>query len=140
MSDHKRDDGIKRRDFINGMLIAAGTASVGGSFPMRAFAQPGPATTFPCDGPIGTDPNVLRGGNQRSVFNIAHWLRDGRLTFKTNSVTIAIPDYQGHRLNLHPVQVNGADPVVKTATFARGSGIFTIPARTIAVFVERRDD
>jgi len=58
----------------------------------------------------------------------------------TNSVTIAIPDYQGHRLNLHPVQVNGADPVVKTATFARGSGIFTIPARTIAVFVERRDD
>jgi len=35
MPDHKHDDGIKRRDFINGMLIAAGTAGVGGSIPMR---------------------------------------------------------------------------------------------------------
>jgi hypothetical protein len=32
---------------------------------------------------------VLRGGNLPSVFNIAHWLRDGRLTFKANSVSIA---------------------------------------------------
>jgi len=86
MSNHKSDDGIKRRDFINGMLIAAGTAAVGGSIPMRAFAA---GTTFPCDGPIGADPNVTRGGNLRSVFNIAHWLRDGRLTFKTNSVQIS---------------------------------------------------
>jgi len=86
MSNHKNDDGIKRRDFINGMLIAAGTAAVGGSIPMRAFAA---GTTFPCDGPIGADPNVTRGGNLRSVFNIAHWLRDGRLTFKTNSVQIS---------------------------------------------------
>src|SRR5260221_13718 len=89
MSAHKRDHAINRRDFINGMLIAAGTAGVGGSIPMRAFAQLGSPTTFPCDGPIGTDPNVMRGGNQRSVFNIAHWLRDGRLTFKTNSVSIS---------------------------------------------------
>jgi hypothetical protein len=37
MSNQKRDDGIRRRDFINGMLIAAGTAAVGGSFPMRAM-------------------------------------------------------------------------------------------------------
>lgn len=89
MIHKKRDDGIKRRDFLNGMLIAAGTASVGNSFPMRAFAQWAPSTTFPCDGPIGADPNVLRGGNLRSVFNIAHWLRDNRLTFKTGSVVIS---------------------------------------------------
>jgi len=25
----------------------------------------------------GADPKVTRGGNLRSVFNIAHWLRDG---------------------------------------------------------------
>ncbi len=61
MPDHRRDEGIKRRDFINGMLIAAGTASVGSSVPMRAFAQLAPSTTFPCDGSIGTDPNVTRG-------------------------------------------------------------------------------
>jgi spermidine dehydrogenase len=95
MSNQKRDDRIRRRDFINGMLIAAGTAAVGGSFPMRAMAG---GTTYPCDGAIGTDPNVLRGGNLPSVFNIAHWLRDGRLTFKTNSVLISsspCDSYQG---------------------------------------------
>jgi predicted lysophospholipase L1 biosynthesis ABC-type transport system permease subunit len=58
----------------------------------------------------------------------------------TNPVTYAVPDYVGRRLSLHPVQVNGADPVVKTANFARNTGTFTIPPRTIAVFVERRDD
>jgi spermidine dehydrogenase len=95
MSNQKRDDGIRRRDFINGMLIAAGTAAVSGSFPMRAMAG---GTTYPCDGAIGSDPNVLRGGNIPSVFNIAHWLRDGRLTFKTNSVLISsspCDSYQG---------------------------------------------
>src|SRR5438132_14358861 len=76
-------DKIQRRDFINGMLIAAGTAAVGGSFPMRMHAA---GTTFPCDGAIGSDPRALRGGNLPSVFNVAHWLRDDRLTFKTNSV------------------------------------------------------
>jgi spermidine dehydrogenase len=86
MTKSKREDQITRRDFMNGMLIAAGTAAVGSSFPMRAFAA---GTTFPCDGPIGSDPRVLRGGNLPSVFNVAHWLRDDRLTFKTNSVLIS---------------------------------------------------
>jgi pullulanase len=56
-----------------------------------------------------------------------------------NPVSYVVPDYQGRRLNLHPVQMDGADPVVKTATFTRETGTFTIPARTIAVFVEPRD-
>jgi len=54
------------------------------------------------------------------------------------SVSYALPDYKGRRLHLHPVQMDGADPVVRTATFTRGTGTFTVPARTIAVFVERR--
>jgi hypothetical protein len=70
---------IQRRDFINGMLIAAGAAAVGGSMPMRMYAA---GTTYPCDGPIASDPNVLRGGNLPSVFHVAHWLRDDRLTFR----------------------------------------------------------
>jgi hypothetical protein len=89
MPDKKRDDGIGRRDFLNGMLIAAGTAGVGSSFSMQAFGQSAPSPAFPCDGPIGTDPNVLRGGNLRSVFNIAHWLRDNRLKFKGDSVVVS---------------------------------------------------
>lgn len=95
MANNPRNDKIQRRDFINGILIAAGSAAVGGSFPMQAF---GAGITFPCDGPIGSDPNVLRGGNVPSVFNIGHWLRDGRLTFRSNSVLISsspCDSYQG---------------------------------------------
>jgi spermidine dehydrogenase len=98
MLNKNHDDRIKRRDFLNGMLIAAGTVGVGNSFPMRALAQLAPAPMFPCDGAIGADPNVLRGGNLRSVFNIGHWLRDNRLTFKSNSVVISpsrCDSYQG---------------------------------------------
>ena len=98
MSDRKREDAINRRDFLNGMLLAAGTAGIGASIPMRALAQLAPSTTFPCDGSIGTDPNVTRGGNLRSVFNIGHWLRDNRLTFKSSSVVLSsspCDSYQG---------------------------------------------
>jgi pullulanase-type alpha-1,6-glucosidase len=56
-----------------------------------------------------------------------------------NSISYVVADYQGRRLNLHPVQIDGADSVVKTASFISDTGTFTVPARTIAVFAERRD-
>ncbi|MEU6216270.1 pullulanase-type alpha-1,6-glucosidase [Streptomyces sp. NPDC047022] len=40
----------------------------------------------------------------------------------------------GTPYGLHPVQAAGADDVVKTASYAVGSGTFTVPARTVAVF------
>ncbi|MFN2226991.1 MAG: alpha-1,6-glucosidase domain-containing protein, partial [Anaerolineae bacterium] len=48
-----------------------------------------------------------------------------------------IPEAAGLGFQLHPVQADAVDedPVVKTATFDDGSGQFTIPARTTAVFV-----
>ena len=50
-------------------------------------------------------------------------------------------DYAGKKARLHRVQATGADPVVKTSTFDRASGTFTVPARTAAVFeVGRSDD
>ena len=52
MTPKKGNDKVDRRDFINGVLIAAGAAAVGGSLPMRAYDG---GTTFPCDGPIGSD-------------------------------------------------------------------------------------
>jgi pullulanase/glycogen debranching enzyme len=53
-------------------------------------------------------------------------------------VNYAVPDFNGRKLELHPAQANGSDPLVKTAVFARATGNFTVPGRTIAVFVERR--
>ncbi|MGW1001001.1 pullulanase-type alpha-1,6-glucosidase [Streptomyces sp. NPDC002520] len=40
----------------------------------------------------------------------------------------------GTPYELHPVQAAGADEVVKTSSYAAGSGTFTVPARTVAVF------
>jgi pullulanase/glycogen debranching enzyme len=42
----------------------------------------------------------------------------------------------GAYLELHPVQQNSADPVVRGAGFDPASGTFSVPARTAAVFVE----
>ncbi|MBB5017985.1 pullulanase/glycogen debranching enzyme [Chitinivorax tropicus] len=43
---------------------------------------------------------------------------------------------KGKLLALHPVQSGGRDPLVKTAKFDAAAGVFNIPARTVAVFVE----
>jgi spermidine dehydrogenase len=83
-----RDDKITRRDFLEGSLIAAGGLAVLGSFPARALAHYPPGTTFPPDGAIGLDPRVLRGGNLRATFDVAHLLRDGRLTWRDGSVKV----------------------------------------------------
>src|SRR5882762_4131865 len=108
MSGKSGRDNIQRRDLINGMPMAAGTAAVGGSFPMRAY---GAGTPFPGGGPSGSDPNVLRGGNVPSAFNIAHWLRDDRLTFKTTSVVIASSPCNSFQ---------GSEPIRRTAAGGRG--------------------
>jgi hypothetical protein len=39
----------------------------------------------------------------------------------------------GLPFELHPVQINSADPVVKVSSF--DAGTFTVPAMTTAVFV-----
>jgi hypothetical protein len=40
------------------------------------------------------------------------------------------------KFELHPVLAASDDPIVKTASFDRGRGRFTVPPRTTAVFVE----
>ncbi|WP_435244573.1 pullulanase-type alpha-1,6-glucosidase [Streptomyces sioyaensis] len=40
----------------------------------------------------------------------------------------------GEPYALHPVQAHGADRTTATASYARSSGTFTVPARTVAVF------
>lgn len=40
----------------------------------------------------------------------------------------------GTGYRLHPVQASGADPTVRSASYAKESGTFAVPARTVAVF------
>jgi pullulanase-type alpha-1,6-glucosidase len=52
------------------------------------------------------------------------------------AVTQALPELRGARVGLHPVQVTSADPVVRTSAFDKATGTFTVPGRTVAVFVQ----
>ena len=79
---------ISRRDFLNGCLIASGGLALGQFAPLRASAAESGAGV--CGRPsIGDDPRFLRSGNLPSTFNVAHWLRDRRLSFEPAAVTLA---------------------------------------------------
>ncbi|KOV50469.1 sulfonate ABC transporter ATP-binding protein [Streptomyces sp. AS58] len=45
-----------------------------------------------------------------------------------------VGELAGERYRLHPVQAAGSDAVVKDAAYAAGSGTFSVPGRTVAVF------
>ena len=54
-----------------------------------------------------------------------------------SQVTQRIPGLAGTTLVLSPVQAAGSDAVVRTSSWDVGSGSLTVPARTVAVFVQR---
>ncbi|SDL51742.1 pullulanase-type alpha-1,6-glucosidase [Tessaracoccus oleiagri] len=51
-----------------------------------------------------------------------------------------VPGLEGHELELSEVQREGADEVVKTATWDRATGTADVPAYTVAVFVQGGDE
>ncbi len=87
---------MSRRDILNGVLLAAGGGAVCSSIPLRTLAaQTQAGLRSACDGTsigsdIGSDPRALRGGNVPTTFNVAHWLRDARLAFSADTVTLAV--------------------------------------------------
>jgi pullulanase-type alpha-1,6-glucosidase len=54
-----------------------------------------------------------------------------------DTVGQVVPGLAGHALTLSPVQSSGSDPVVRGTTWDATSGTATVPARTVAVLVER---
>ncbi|MEV7369260.1 pullulanase-type alpha-1,6-glucosidase [Streptomyces sp. NPDC090301] len=85
------------------------------------------ALSFPLSGPEET-PGVItmRLGDLVVVLNAS-----------PRQQTQRIPGLAGTPYALHPVQANGSDTVVKASSYAPGSGTFTVPARTVAVFTAR---
>jgi pullulanase-type alpha-1,6-glucosidase len=53
-----------------------------------------------------------------------------------SSVVQALPGMAHADLTLSPVQARGADPVVKASRWDAAAGTVTVPARTVAVFVQ----
>ncbi|HZA05362.1 MAG TPA: alpha-1,6-glucosidase domain-containing protein, partial [Propionibacteriaceae bacterium] len=56
---------------------------------------------------------------------------------RPDATTQTMPGTAGQRFVLHPVQAKGADAVVKGSAYDRRTGTFTVPGRTVAVFVQR---
>ncbi|MFI8346171.1 pullulanase-type alpha-1,6-glucosidase [Streptomyces sp. NPDC085596] len=94
------------------------------AFSLGTTAQVQDRLSFPLSGKDET-PGVItmRLGDLVVVFNATPERQDQRVA------ALAGTDYR-----LHPVQASGTDEVVKSASYTAGSGTFTVPARTVAVF------
>ncbi|MFI8931192.1 pullulanase-type alpha-1,6-glucosidase [Streptomyces sp. NPDC053474] len=94
-------------------------------FSLATSAQVQARLAFPLSGTAEETPGVItmRLGDLVVVFNATPQEQAQRVTGLT-----------GTPYALHPVQAHGADPVVKSSTYARTSGTFQVPARTVAVF------
>lgn len=82
----RSQNSISRRDFINGVLVTAGSGMLASACGRHLLKSNSPAqqlTQKP-----NFDPRGSYGGNQPSAFNIAHWLRDQRLNFGSDSVKV----------------------------------------------------
>ncbi len=55
-------------------------------------------------------------------------------------IDFAVGDLAGSELELHPQLAGSIDPVVASSTFDASTGTFSIPARTVAVFIEPGPD
>ncbi|HEX7805352.1 MAG TPA: pullulanase-type alpha-1,6-glucosidase [Cellulomonas sp.] len=60
------------------------------------------------------------------------------LNASDEATTQTVPALAGRTLVLSPVQAAGSDPVVKGTTWVKASGTVTVPARTVAVLVEKQ--
>jgi pullulanase/glycogen debranching enzyme len=93
--------------------------------------------TFPNSGPSST-PGVITMRIDDSVGpNIDPALKGIIVVFNATpqSTTQTIPALVGSDYLLSPIQAAGSDPIVKTSTYDAGTGSFTVPARSVAVFI-----
>jgi pullulanase-type alpha-1,6-glucosidase len=115
---------IRRGSPLFGLSTAAQVQSVV-SFPLSGTAEtPGVITMRLTDpGPgAGIDP---RWRSIVVVFNATPATQTQRL-----------PDLVGASVSLHPVLRSSADPTMAQATFTTATGTFSVPPRTVAVFVQ----
>ena len=95
--------------------------------------------SFPNGGPGQTPGVIVMRIDDTVGSNVDRALKGLVVVFNASdeATTQTISATARHRYDLHPVQANGSDPVVKTATHNAATGQFTVPARTVAVFAQR---
>ncbi|WP_042414374.1 pullulanase-type alpha-1,6-glucosidase [Streptacidiphilus anmyonensis] len=105
-------------------------------FSLATAAEVQQRMSFPLSGTAGETPGVIT----------LHLDGSGLPTYKSVTVVFnATPSSRQQTLTgligtgetLDPIQAQGSDPVVKTASFDPATGTFTVPARTVAVYVQK---
>jgi pullulanase-type alpha-1,6-glucosidase len=95
--------------------------------------------SFPGGGPAQTPGVIVMAIDDRRGHDIDRRLDGVVVVFNASpeptSQTVA--SLAGRRYALHPVQAAGGDPVVKGSTYDAPTGTFTVPARTVGVFVSK---
>ncbi|WP_411074585.1 pullulanase-type alpha-1,6-glucosidase [Streptomyces sp. cmx-4-7] len=91
--------------------------------------------TFPLSGTAAEKPGVI---TQHLDGRGLDTYRSVTVVYNATPIaqTQTMKNLTGTRQALHPVQSDGSDPVVKQAAFDRATGTFTVPAHTVAVFIQ----
>jgi pullulanase-type alpha-1,6-glucosidase len=92
------------------------------SFPLSGVDETPGVLTMRLDG------TGLRGAGWRSVTVV--------FNATPATATQTVPALRGTDVALHPVLRTSADPALRTASFNAAGGTFTVPARSVAVFVQ----
>jgi hypothetical protein len=96
--------------------------------------------SFPLSGTAAAVPGVITMRIDDSLGpNVDPALKGVVVVFNStgSAVSQQIPGLSGAALALSPIQTGGADPVVKQTTWTAANGTVTVPARTVAVLVQR---
>ncbi|MEO7058338.1 MAG: alpha-1,6-glucosidase domain-containing protein, partial [Lapillicoccus sp.] len=96
--------------------------------------------TFPVSGTADAHPGVVVMRVDDTVgANADPALKGLVVVFNASAAPVAqvVPGLAGAKLSLSPVQAGGSDPVVKTSTWDGVASTLTVPARTVAVFVQK---
>jgi pullulanase-type alpha-1,6-glucosidase len=96
--------------------------------------------SFPDGGPSQTPGVIVMAIDDRAGRDLDRRLEGVVVVFNASdeATTQTVAPLAGRRYELHPIQAASSDPVVRASTYRRASGAFTVPARTVAVFVARK--
>jgi pullulanase/glycogen debranching enzyme len=101
-------------------------------FGLVSAAEVQRSVSFPLSGP-GETPGVIT----MTLTGDPRW-KSITVVFNATAGAAAqtVPSLRDATVALHPVQATSADPVVRQSGFDKASGTLTVPARTVAVFVQ----
>ena len=95
--------------------------------------------SFPIGGPAQTPGVIVMRIDDTRGRRVDPKLRGMVVVFNAtpNATIQTVPDTAGQPYRLDPIQARGSDAVVKVATHNKRTGSFSVPARSVAVFVQR---